>query len=79
MKKLKKGQELILYSIVRQTRNTRIHLGSRKQTLIGSESCNRYAWINGCIFFQSGEFQEVKPVAKFIVRRLHNNDPITII
>lgn len=90
MEKLKVDQEILLYNIVNETESTRYYLGSNNKTFAGFNHTEYLAKIKSTLYpsiflfhlvdSMDGYFkQEVKPVARFTVRRLHNNDPITII
>lgn len=90
MEKLKKDQVITLYNIVNETESTASLLGSKHQTFVGIYFTETLVKIKGqfrpniflfhLVNCSMGLFkQEVKPVARFTVRRLHNNDPITII
>ena len=87
MEALKKDQVVILYNIVNETESTKRFLKGTKRTYIGSPFGPFLVKIHNTGLFIDPVFtikgrtaiEEVRPVARFTVRRLHNTDPETII
>ena len=88
MKELKVGQVITLYNIKNETSDTKNLLGRKNQTFMGIdrrgfETSQRTHPVrrpkklgtHGLFFIND----EVKIVARLTVKRLHNNDPATII